>query len=119
MGEAVKKGLVSKAAALNCEVGAKTGTANLLSQAKGYCKEENLTSCVGVFPLDAPRYILLVSIERPKPNAKSYGYATAGWIAAPLIAKIVEEIAPILGLIQAPVRLSPQDTIDQLIESIP
>jgi len=42
MGEAVKKGLVSKAAALNCEVGAKTGTANLLSQAKGYCKQENL-----------------------------------------------------------------------------
>ena len=54
-----------------------------------------------------------------RPNAKSYGYATAGWIAAPVIAKIVEETAPILGLIQAPVTLPPQDTIDQLIESIP
>lgn len=93
--KAVLEGQAKNANASNCKIGAKTGTANSLSGG-GYRQKENLTSCVSIFPIEQPRYILLVSIDKGKPNAKTHGYATAGWIAAPLISRIVEKLAPLL-----------------------
>jgi len=79
------------------DVGGKTGTANI--QVKGkYHQKNNLTSFVGAFPIEDPAYVLLVTIDRPKPNQLTHGYATAGWIAAPLGARLIKRIAPILGL---------------------
>jgi cell division protein FtsI (penicillin-binding protein 3) len=39
-----------------------------------------------------------VSIDRAKASAKTYGYATAGWMAAPVISRLVQELAPLLGV---------------------
>lgn len=97
---AVKDGQAHKVKTLYCRVGAKTGTANAL--VKGRYKENcNLTSCVAVFPMPMPRYVLLVSIDRPKGNASTHYYNTAGWIAAPATQRIIEQIVGFLGVMQS------------------
>jgi hypothetical protein len=57
---------------------------------------------VAVFPLDAPRYGMVVSLDGAKANAKTYGFAPAGWMAAPVISHLVQEIAPLLGVMSPP-----------------
>lgn len=96
--QAVLEGKVKKARASNCLVGAKTGTANCRRGGR-YVEKENMTSCVGIFPINDPKYIIVVTLDRPKASAKTYGYATAGWIAAPLVSVLVEKSVPILGLL--------------------
>lgn len=97
MGQAVVNGQAKKAAATNCLVGAKTGTANVRVEGR-YAEKQNLTSAVAIFPLDCPRYGIVVSIDRAKASAKTYGFATAGWMAAPVISRLVQELAPLLGV---------------------
>jgi cell division protein FtsI (penicillin-binding protein 3) len=97
LGQAVLNGQAKKAAAYNCLVGAKTGTANIRVAGR-YAEKQNLTSCVAIFPIDAPRYGIVVSIDRAKPSAKTYGFATAGWMVAPVISRLVEQMAPLLGV---------------------
>ena len=97
MGKAVVDGQAKKAAADNCVVGAKTGTANVRIGGR-YAEKQNLTSAVAIFPLDSPRYGIVVSIDRAKPSAKTFGFATAGWMAAPVISRLVQELAPLLGV---------------------
>jgi cell division protein FtsI (penicillin-binding protein 3) len=94
---AVVEGQAKKAAVEGYAVGGKTGTANLKEKGR-YRQKNNLTSFVGAFPIDDPDYILLVTLDRPQPNASTYGYATAGWIAAPLGAKIIKRCVTLLGL---------------------
>jgi cell division protein FtsI (penicillin-binding protein 3) len=97
MGQAVENGQAKKAAAINCVVGAKTGTANVRVGGR-YAEKQNLTSAVAVFPLESPRYGIVLSIDRAKASAKTYHYATAGWMAAPVISRLVQELAPLLGV---------------------
>jgi cell division protein FtsI (penicillin-binding protein 3) len=78
-------------------VGGKTGTADK-QKGRGYSQNARLSSFVGAFPMQDPRYIVFVMVDEPKGNKKSYGYATAGWVAAPAIGRIVRQIAPLLGV---------------------
>jgi cell division protein FtsI (penicillin-binding protein 3) len=78
-------------------VGGKTGTADK-QKGRGYSQNSRLSSFVGAFPMHDPRYIVFVLVDEPKGNKKSYGYATAGWVAAPAIGRIVRQIAPLLGV---------------------
>jgi cell division protein FtsI (penicillin-binding protein 3) len=96
--EATRNGQATKAAPQGYAVGAKTGTCNLRNAQGRYMEKQNLTSCIGMFPYPHPRYVLLVAVERPKPNHLTHGYATAGWIAAPLFGRIVSRAAPLLGV---------------------
>ena len=96
--QAVLKGHAKKAFVPGYSLGAKTGTSNLLSPNGTYRKGENLVSCVGAFPIHNPRYVLLVSLEHPKPSAKTYGFATAGWIAAPAFRNIFTRLMPLLNI---------------------
>ena len=77
-------------------VGAKTGTAEKIKN-KRYDKTANLVSVVAAFPINDPEYLVFVMVDEPKPQEHSYGYAT-GWVAAPVIAEIVNRIAPILNV---------------------
>ncbi|MGB3213575.1 MAG: penicillin-binding protein 2, partial [Alphaproteobacteria bacterium] len=43
-------------------------------------------------------YVVFVMIDEPQGTKKSYGYATGGWVAAPVVAKVVTSMAAILGL---------------------
>ena len=65
--------------------------------------------------MSRPRYVLLVSLDEPKGNKKSYGYATAGWVAAPAAKEIIERIAPILRI--APQAEEPRKSRKQVLAS--
>ena len=78
-------------------VGGKTGTAQK-QLGHGYQANARLASFVGAFPMSAPRYVILCMVDEPKPNAHSYGFATGGWVAAPVVARIVQRMAPLLGM---------------------
>lgn len=75
----------------------KTATADKPA-AGGYDRHARIASFVGAFPGYAPRYTVLVSLDDPKGIKSTYGYATAGWNAAPLFERIVARIAPTLGV---------------------
>jgi cell division protein FtsI (penicillin-binding protein 3) len=47
---------------------------------------------------NAPRYAILIMVDEPKPNATSHGYATAGWVAAPAVGRVIQRMAPLLGV---------------------
>jgi cell division protein FtsI (penicillin-binding protein 3) len=93
----VSKGTGGKAAVKGYGVGGKTGTADKLS-VRGYRKNATISSFVGAFPMDAPRYILLVVVDEPKGNARTMNYATGGWVAAPAVGNLVQRMAPLLGM---------------------
>ncbi|PWC29502.1 peptidoglycan D,D-transpeptidase FtsI family protein [Teichococcus aestuarii] len=80
-------------------VGGKTGTAQKTGPRGGYIMNKRIAAFVGAFPMQAPRYALYVMVDEPTPNAKSHGYATAGWVAAPAAHTVISRIAPILGLV--------------------
>jgi cell division protein FtsI (penicillin-binding protein 3) len=82
-------------------VGGKTGTAD---KEKGgrYAAHANLSSFVAAFPMSDPRYLILIMVDEPKPNATSHGYSTGGWVSAPAVGAIVERMAPLVGMQQIP-----------------
>lgn len=80
-------------------VGGKTGTAQKTGPHGGYLMNKRIAAFVGAFPIQAPRYALYVMVDEPSPNARSHGYATAGWVAAPAANTVISRIAPILGLV--------------------
>ncbi len=78
-------------------VGGKTGTADKVVGAR-YAERKLLSSFLGAFPMTAPKYLVLVMVDEPHANKWSYGYATAGWTAAPAVGRIIVRIAPLLGV---------------------
>jgi cell division protein FtsI (penicillin-binding protein 3) len=94
----VDQGTGGKAEAAGYFVGGKTGTAEKLGSHGGYAKKALLSSFVGAFPIDDPRYVVLAMIDEPKGTKETFGYATGGWIAAPVIGRVVAQIGPLLGL---------------------
>lgn len=79
------------------EVGGKTGTAEKPGKA-GYREKALISSFVGVFPMRAPRYVVMVSVDEPKGTKDTGGYATGGWVAAPSVKAIVERMAVLYGI---------------------
>ncbi len=78
-------------------VGGKTGTAEK-QQGRHYVANARLASFIAAFPMNAPRYAILIMVDEPKPNATSHGYATAGWVAAPAVGRVIQRMAPLLGM---------------------
>ena len=97
MRRVVLEGTGRRANAKGYRVGGKTGTAEKAGRG-GYRRKALLSSFIAAFPMNRPRYVLLVSLDEPKGNKKSHGYATAGWVAAPAAREIIERIAPILKI---------------------
>ena len=93
----VVSGTGSKAAVDGYAVGGKTGTAEKNSHG-GYAEKNLLSSFIGVYPIANPRYVVLAIIDEPKPQSDTFGYATGGWTAAPVVAKVIEQMAPLYGI---------------------
>jgi cell division protein FtsI (penicillin-binding protein 3) len=93
----VKRGTGRKAAVKGYSVGGKTGSADKLSVG-GYHKNSTISSFVGAFPINKPRYVLLIIVDEPKGNTRTFNYSTGGWVAAPAVGRVVKGMAPLLGL---------------------
>ena len=93
----VSKGTGRKANIQGYLIGGKTGTAEKISRS-GYSKFSKIVSFIGAFPMNSPRYAVLALVDEPIGNKRTSNYATAGWIAAPLVGKIIERIGPMLGI---------------------
>jgi cell division protein FtsI (penicillin-binding protein 3) len=79
-------------------VGGKTGTAELPGRG-GYREKAVISSFLGAFPMDAPRYVTFVLLFEPQGSSETHGRITAGVNAAPVTARVVERIAPLLGVL--------------------
>ncbi len=73
-------------------VAGKTGTAEKLGSAQGYDESRNFSSFAGVFPANNPRYVIVVALDDT--GAGEAG----GLVAAPVVARTLRRIAPMLGL---------------------
>ncbi len=70
----------------------KTGTAEKLSEIAGYDEGRNFSSFAGVFPANAPRYIIVFALDDTGEGA------AGGMVAAPAVGRTLRRIAPMLGL---------------------
>ncbi|MEJ1161555.1 peptidoglycan D,D-transpeptidase FtsI family protein [Prosthecomicrobium sp. N25] len=77
-------------------VGGKTGTAEKLENGH-YSGNKRFNSYLSAFPIDDPKYVVLVVLDEPKPE-KEVGAATAALNAAPTVGAIVKRIAPMLNI---------------------
>ncbi|MDE0174622.1 MAG: penicillin-binding protein 2 [Defluviicoccus sp.] len=93
----VAEGTGSRAAAAGYLVGGKTGTAEQAGKG-GYREKRLLSSFVAAFPMHRPRYVVLALLDRPRGTSETRGYATGGWVAAPVVGRTVARIGPLLGV---------------------
>ena len=73
-------------------VAGKTGTAEQPGGAQGYDESRNFSSFAGVFPANDPRYVIVVALDDTGAGE------TGGLVAAPVVARTLRRIAPMLGL---------------------
>jgi cell division protein FtsI (penicillin-binding protein 3) len=93
----VTQGTGKKADAPGYRVGGKTGTAEKLANGR-YTSAAVVTSFAGVFPMDEPRYVMVMMLDDPKATAETYGFHTAAWNIGPAFGTTVSRIAPMLGV---------------------
>ncbi len=112
-----REGTASLARADGYLVGGKTGTSEKVvtdpeTGRRYYSKRRdmNFSSFLGAFPLNDPRFVILVNVDEPKPQAHTHGRATGGWVAAPIFKEIVERMAPLYAI-------APVDEDDPFIQA--
>ncbi len=93
----VQYGTAKLAAAPGYVVGGKTGTAEKNIGGR-YVEKKLLSDFVGAFPMQDPKYAMLMLVDEPHGTKASHGFATAGWTVVPATSRLVQRIAPILGI---------------------
>ncbi|MBL4802957.1 MAG: hypothetical protein JKY45_13810 [Emcibacter sp.] len=78
-------------------VGGKTGTAEKVINGR-YSRKDKITSFVGVFPMDDPKYVIFAMLDEPHGTEDTFYRATGGWIAAPVVGRVIRRIGPMLGV---------------------
>jgi len=86
-------------------VAGKTGTAEKPIPG-GYAVDRNITSFAALFPAHSPEYVVLIVLDDPR--VREGEGATAAWNAAPAASRVIERIAPLLGVMPTP-DVGPQD----------
>jgi cell division protein FtsI (penicillin-binding protein 3) len=92
----VLKGSGRRAEVPGYRVGGKTGTAEKVENGR-YSANKRRNAFLAAFPMDAPRYLVLVVLDEPQAEKPGMG-ATAGLNTAPTVANIIRRIAPMLGI---------------------
>ena len=93
----VKEGTGRKAEVKGYLVGGKTGTAEKLVNGK-YVKNRRNSSFFGIMPASNPKYIIYIMFDDPRGTKESFGFATAGWTAAPAVGRVFERMVALYGL---------------------
>jgi cell division protein FtsI (penicillin-binding protein 3) len=90
----VAQGTGGKAYVDGYNVGGKTGTAEKNLHGV-YEHNLLLSSFLGVFPILSPRFAVLAMLDEPQGTKDTSGIATGGFTAAPVVARVVEEMGPL------------------------
>jgi cell division protein FtsI (penicillin-binding protein 3) len=77
-------------------VGGKTGTAEKVIKGR-YDPSKNFNVFASAFPMDNPKYAMVVIIDEPHRASPMQG-DTAGWNAGDITGRIVSDVAPLLGI---------------------
>ncbi len=80
------------------KVAGKTGTADKPRPNGGYFDDKVITTFASVFPVDDPKYVLVVTLDEPVETSGDKPRRTAGWTAVPVAAEVIRRTAPLLGL---------------------
>ena len=91
------------------QVGGKTGTSELLNPNGGYYKDRNMTSFIGVFPINDPKYVIYTAIEYPKKEKGTNQKMTGARVNAPLVKEIIINIINIFNI--------PKKNIDEFLKA--
>jgi cell division protein FtsI (penicillin-binding protein 3) len=83
-------------AAAGYRAGGKTGTAEKVVNG-AYASGLNLNVFTSAFPLDNPRYAMVIIVDEPKRENEQSG-VTAGWNAGEVTGRIIARAAPMLGI---------------------
>lgn len=95
--ENVENGTGAQSRSKFYKVGGATGTAEKLKNGR-YMRNDFISSFIATFPIDQPKYVLFIMFDEPKGIKETFGYATGGWVAAPVAKRVIEQAAPILGV---------------------
>ena len=79
-------------------VGGKTGSAEKPG-AGGYRRSSLVATFAAAFPMDRPRYVVIIMLDEPKGTAASSYQRTAAWNAAPIVGRLIPRIGPQLGVL--------------------
>ncbi|OUW95089.1 MAG: hypothetical protein CBD97_03665 [Pelagibacteraceae bacterium TMED237] len=80
------------------EIGGKTGTSELLNPAGGYYKDRNMTSFIGIFPINNPKFVVYTAIEYPKKADGTLQKMTGARVNAPLVREIIIDIINLFNI---------------------
>ena len=99
----VVHGTGGKADAPGLSVGGKTGTGEKYDPSiRGYNHQRQVSSFASTFPTDggpdADRYFVLILLDEPHGSPGTFGFSTGGFVAAPAAGRVIERIAPFLGV---------------------
>jgi len=94
----IADGTGKKADVPGFRLGGKTGTAEK-AQGGGYNKKLNVSTFAGVFPMDDPKYMIMMTLDGPHATADTFGWTTAAWVVGPAIGRTISRIGPLLGVI--------------------
>ncbi len=100
----VDLGTGRSANAAGYRVGGKTGSAEKPGEG-GYRRTSLVATFASAFPMDHPRYVIIIMLDEPQGTAASSGQRTAAFNAAPIVGRLVPRIGPLLGVM-------PDDTRD-------
>jgi cell division protein FtsI (penicillin-binding protein 3) len=112
----VEYGTGKNADAHGYRVGGKTGTAD--KQEQGRYGDARISSFVGAFPMDDPRYVVFAMVDEPKGQEHTFGYATGGWVAAPVVKNVIERMGPMLGIEPRPTKTPKKENHPLLVNAL-
>ncbi len=79
-------------------VAGKTGTADKPKRSGGYYNDKVVNTFASMFPVNDPKYVLVVTLDEPVETSGPKPRRTAGWTAVPIAAEVIRRVAPLLGL---------------------
>ena len=95
----VQHGTGRRGEAPGFRVGGKTGTAEKVAAGGGYSRRVNVSTFAAAFPMDEPRYVVLVMMDAPQGTEENHFLTTAAWTAAPIVSRVIARTGPLLGVI--------------------